>query len=373
MTTEISTPNKAALNLRVAVWIGLSDKKCLEKLRGLDRCDLVGKGILFRQHPIRGLKKFRQICPPTALRSSATASHLYAAMATIPRCLAFRPQVCIGISFMPHSVLAKAGQLVTGAKFVTWLIGTDMYVNLANKWWGRLFKRAISSADCTMTMGSGSNKKLVTMGWPSRNLVVGKNDYDFSGYREESAEKEWDIIYTGRLDREHKRVELLLHAISEVRMSLPSVRCAIVGEGPDRRRLEDICRSLELESRVAFLGHRPDIPELLNKSRILVMTSAWEGLPASIVEAFAVGLPVVSAHVGDVADIVVDGKNGILVKSDSHAAYAEAILSILEKQETCQRLSLCARETGKRIRRETEEGISAERWRQALERSNSTL
>lgn len=373
MTSQISKANKSASRLRVAVWIGLSDKKCLEKLRGLDGCDLVGEGILFRQHPVQGLKKFKQICPPRIFRSSAAASHLYAAFATIPRCLAFRPQVCIGISFMPHSVLAKVGQLVTGAKYITWLIGTDMHVNLAKKWWGRLFKRAISSADCTMTMGNGSNKKLEIMGWSSRSLVVGRNDYNLSNYQEDSSEKEWDIIYTGRLDREHKRVGLLLEAVSVVRRSRPSVRCAIVGEGPDRGRLENICKSLELESQVAFLGHRSDIPNLLNRSHILVMTSAWEGLPTSIVEAFVLGLPVVSADVVDVSDIVVDGKNGILVKSDSPAAYAEAILSILESQETYQRLSLCARETGKRIRRETEEGISAERWRQALERSDSTL
>ncbi|MCF8104530.1 MAG: glycosyltransferase [Desulfohalobiaceae bacterium] len=338
----------------------------MEKLRGLDACELVDSGILFRRHPVGRLKKFRQICPPSIFRSSAVLSHLFALLVTIPWCLRFQPHVCVGISLLPHSVLAKLGQIFCRAKFVTWLIGTDIYLHLAQRWWGKLLRSRIASASCTITMGSGSNRMLESMGWPSRNLIVGRNAYDLSDYLENQAEKQWDIIYTGRLDRAHKRISLLLQAVAEMRTSCPSVRCAIVGKGPDRKRLEGICNSLRLHSNVEFLGFRPDIPELLNKSRILVMTSAWEGLPSSIVESFALGLPVVVADVGDISDIVINGENGILINSVCPAEYARAVLKILESPETYHRMSYSAKKAGEGLRREIDNGFSTARWQQAI-------
>ena len=369
--TEIDGRANEQAKVRVVVWVGLSDKKCLEKLRGLDACELVEGGLVFRRYPVKGLKKFRQINPPSIFRSSALLSHLYALMVTAPWCLRFRPHVCIGISLMPHSVMAKLGQAVCRSKFVTWFIGTDVYVELAQKWWGKLLRKPMANASCTLTMGSCSNKMLASMGWPQERLLVGRNDYDFSEYKETGAENEWNVIYTGRLDRTHKRLSLLLYALTEVKKSYPAIRCAIVGEGPDRKRLEEMCRSLGLHSNVYFLGHRHDIPALLNRSRIIVMTSAWEGLPSSIVEAFALGLPVVSSNVGDISDVVDSGDNGFLVNSNNPSAYSEAILRILDHPELYSEMSKSAKQTGQRIRRAIERGESAMRWRQAIEKTLS--
>ncbi|MFO8090234.1 MAG: glycosyltransferase [Desulfatiglandaceae bacterium] len=358
--------------LRVAAWVGLSDKKCLEKIRGLNDCDRLGAGILFRRRPVQGLEKFRQVCPPAFLRSSAALSHLYALLITVPWCLRFRPHVCVGISLMPHSILAKLGQIACGATFVNWLIGSDIYVELPHKWWGRLLQRPMAGASSTLTMGSGSNKKLKAMGWSSDRLLVGRNDYDFSDYNDHKIEmeKEWDIVYTGRLDRAHKRIDVLLLAVNELRISHPGVRCAIVGEGPDRKRLEGIRRSLDIEAQVDFLRHQDDISGLLSKSRILVMTSAWEGLPSSIVEAFACGVPVVTADVGDISDVVVNSDNGILVNPAAPPAdYAEAIGRLLDNPDEYHRMSRSAKRTGDRIRRQIEDGVPAARWEQALKKA----
>jgi len=85
MRSQPDKSNTATAKRRVAAWIGLSDKKCLEKLKGLDDCILVDEGILFRQYPVAGLRKFRQICPPPIVRASAVAGHLYSAFVTMPR------------------------------------------------------------------------------------------------------------------------------------------------------------------------------------------------------------------------------------------------------------------------------------------------
>lgn len=367
---EVDSDEHAGGKLRVAVWVGLSDKKCLEHIKGLHDCDLVGAGILFRRRPVRGLETFRQVCPPAFLRSSAALSHLYVLLVTIPWCLRFRPDVCIGISLIPHSVLAKLGQIACGARFGNWLIGTDIYVELAHKWWGRLLRRPMTSTAFTLTMGSGSSKKLETMGWSRDRLLVGRNTYNFADYSDDTTgmEKEWDIIYTGRLDRAPKRIGVLLHAVNKLKASHPDVRFAIVGEGPDRARLEGISRSLNLESQVEFLGHQTDIPGLLYRSRILVMASAWEGLPSSIVEAFACGIPVVAPNVGDISDLVVNNDNGILVDSDRPRDYARALVRLLNDQEVYRGMSKEAQKTGDRMRHEIQENEPVQRWAKALQK-----
>jgi glycosyltransferase involved in cell wall biosynthesis len=275
--------------------------------------------------------------------------------------------VCVGISLSPHAVFAKIGSIACRAKTINWFIGTDIYFRLNNSRWESIFKCLVKNASCTMTMGSRSTKLLATMGWDKRKILVGRNAYDFTDYQDGKDKIQWDVIYTGRLDRWDKRIDLLILAVSELCKFNPSLKCAIAGEGPDRQRLERICNSLCLDSNVAFLGHQKDIPGLLSQSRILIMTSAWEGLPASVVEAFVMGLPVIAANVGDLSDLVVHNQNGILINSADPLDYAKAILRLLENDEEYDRMRFLAKRTGENMRKEMETGIPVVRWQHALE------
>lgn len=367
------TPEK----LRVAVWAGLSEKKCLEHVSGLDGSELVRDGILFRQHPVAGLKKFRQICPPKPIRFSTILSHLYAFLAGIVVSVFARPDVCIGISMIPHSICARIAQTLTGSKFITWLIGTDMYVHLPQTWFGKkILAPLMRSADCTLCMGQNSKKLLTSLGWDGEKTIVGRNAYDFSDFfatppRERWENGEWDIIFTGRLDRYHKRVHLLLQTVAELKKEKADVTCAIVGNGPDYGRLQKIRKLLDIKENVSFLGHRKDIPDILNNARIFVMTSAWEGLPSSIIEALVCGLPVVTSTAGDVADIIENDVNGILVPLDRPGDYARAILSLLRDRDLYESMSCNARRTGEDMVKQIANGESARRWTVALRKGRT--
>lgn len=89
-------------------------------------------------------------------------------------------------------------------------------------------------------------------------------------------------------------------------------RLQLVGDGPERAGLEAMCRSLNLQTRVDFLGHRPDVTELLARADIFVLSSHWEGLPISILEAMRAGLPVVASDVGGVKESVRHGITGFV-------------------------------------------------------------
>jgi glycosyltransferase involved in cell wall biosynthesis len=111
---------------------------------------------------------------------------------------------------------------------------------------------------------------------------------------------------------EPKNQRLLIKAIDNLECSNDFEVC-LVGDGP----LLESCRELAAErgllDKVKFLGARKDIPELLSRAHIFVLTSNWEGFPITILEAMRAGLPVIASDVGGVGEAVVDGKTGFLI------------------------------------------------------------
>lgn len=104
-----------------------------------------------------------------------------------------------------------------------------------------------------------------------------------------------------------------------------SFEALIVGDGPDRPEVETELVRLGLAKAVRLLGERTDVPELLASSDVFVLSSASEGLPLSVEEAMAAGLPVVASAVGGVPELVVDGETGYLVPPGEGERLAEAL------------------------------------------------
>jgi glycosyltransferase involved in cell wall biosynthesis len=108
-----------------------------------------------------------------------------------------------------------------------------------------------------------------------------------------------------------------------------SVEALVVGEGPDRAGLEAEVRRLGIGERVHLVGERRDVPELLANADVFVLSSASEGMPVSVLEAMAAGLPVVGSRVGGVPELVVDGETGLLVEPGNAGELAAAIDRLL--------------------------------------------
>ena len=102
----------------------------------------------------------------------------------------------------------------------------------------------------------------------------------------------------------------------------------IIGDGPERVKLESLSKRLELSDRVSFTGwvsDRSTILDYLDQATVFVLPSLSEGLPRVLIEAMACGLPVVATNVGGVPEVVVDGVNGLLVPPRDEKALAKAI------------------------------------------------
>ena len=119
-------------------------------------------------------------------------------------------------------------------------------------------------------------------------------------------------------------------------------RASFVGEGPDRAAVAaDVCR--HVAGRVELLGARGDVPELLAAADLFVLSSRSEGLPISVLEAMAAGLPVVATDVGGVSELVVDGETGFLVPPADPGALAEAVERLLRDHELRHRFGAAGR------------------------------
>jgi glycosyltransferase involved in cell wall biosynthesis len=102
-----------------------------------------------------------------------------------------------------------------------------------------------------------------------------------------------------------------------------------VGDGPLRAAAEEAAVQAGVAARVTFLGLRKDAPDLLSASDVAVHSSLREGLPRVVLEALAVGTPLVATAVGGVPDVVTDGVTGLLVPPGDPAALARAVVATL--------------------------------------------
>ena len=120
------------------------------------------------------------------------------------------------------------------------------------------------------------------------------------------------VLFAGRL-AEQKRVDDLLKALDLLQHVQAGVCTVIAGDGPLRGRLEATAHAYQLDGRVRFLGHRDDVPRLMAAADILVLPSAYEGLPNVVLEAMRFRKPVVATAAPGTTEVVVNGETGILV------------------------------------------------------------
>ena len=144
-----------------------------------------------------------------------------------------------------------------------------------------------------------------------------------------------------------KNHALLLQTVALLRESGRDVSLTLVGDGPLRGRLEELARELGISERVRFAGRRTDTPAFYRDCDLFVLLSDYEGMPMSIIEAMASGLPVVATRAGGVGELVDDGVSGALVEADAAAA-AEAIAAICDDPALYARLSAGAVRTSSR-------------------------
>jgi len=139
--------------------------------------------------------------------------------------------------------------------------------------------------------------------------------------------------------RPEKRVDVFIEAVAAARREDPAVRGAVAGEGRERARLAPLATRAEVE----LLGDRDDVPALIGAAGVVCLTSEAEALPMSILEAMALGRPVITTDVGGTRDAVVDGDTGFIVAPGDAAAVTRALLALAHDPERAAAMGAAGR------------------------------
>ena len=206
--------------------------------------------------------------------------------------------------------------------------------NLLVRWTERALSRV---TDCTVAISDRQRADLVSrfkVASPERTVVIplglaldpllaldrhASEHAGGQGWNEAFA-----VGYVGRLVP-IKRVDRLLRAVALARTRVPVLQLVIVGDGPERRRLEAIAAELGIAEAVAFRGWQEDLAPVYARLDAVAITSANEGTPVALIEAMAAGIPVISTAVGGVPDVVQHEATGLLT-AETPESIAEAIV-----------------------------------------------
>jgi glycosyltransferase involved in cell wall biosynthesis len=172
-----------------------------------------------------------------------------------------------------------------------------------------------------------------------------RGPFDRAEIRRELGLDEADRVVAslGRLRRQ-KGHDIALRAFAAVAREDERARLLVVGDGPERARLERLRARLSLGERAVFTGQRRDVPEILSAADCLVAASRYEGFGLAVAEGMAAGVPVVASRVDSIPELIEDGVTGLLVPPGDADALARAVARVLGDPELARFLGARARE-----------------------------
>jgi colanic acid/amylovoran biosynthesis glycosyltransferase len=210
----------------------------------------------------------------------------------------------------------------------------------------RLFK----SATCCIAVSQFIRSQLIKKGCPPEKIQVHYIGIDVDKFTPDvSTLRKPIVLFVGRLV-EKKGCQYLIQAMEQVQAARPDVELVVIGDGPQRSRLEALAkRSL---GHYQFLGAQPSttVQQWMNRASVLCAPSVTtasgesEGLPIVILEAMAMRLPVVSSIHAGIPEAIIHEETGILTEERDWQAIAQGIISLLQDSDLRQRVEIAARQ-----------------------------
>lgn len=154
------------------------------------------------------------------------------------------------------------------------------------------------------------------------------------------------IVSVGRID-ENKNHRMLINAFNSIKDDIPEYSLEIIGEGELRNELKALVKSLDIEDRVSLPGSCDNVAKKIYGADLFVLCSDTEGVPNTLLEAMALGIPAISTDCpcGGPKDIIVPGKNGFLVPVGDAQSLADCMYKVLGDEELRKSISLSAKKT----------------------------
>jgi len=163
-------------------------------------------------------------------------------------------------------------------------------------------------------------------GYPLEKVNYIANGVDIESFPVGKKERMGNFLFVGRLVPQ-KGLEYLIRASKILKDKGMEHQVLLVGDGPLKQSLQEIATKLGLGANTKFLGRIPrdELISTYSSSGFFVLPSLWEGLPITLLEAWAAGLPLIATKVGGIPDVCIDGENSILIEPKDPDALADGM------------------------------------------------
>ena len=238
--------------------------------------------------------------------------------------------------------------------FVVTVHGLDVFNTCARSGIPAAWRRKVSgevyaAARTVICISRKVQENLEAGALPQTRSTVVYNGVDpdlFSPGPNEAAQPDPEVLVVGTLLRS-KGHELVLRALSNLKHSFPTIKCRIIGEGPDRARFQAMAQDLGIGQQVQFTGRqaRSEVAEAMRRCSVFVLPSRNEGLGCVFLEAMSCGKPVIGCRGQGIDGVIEHGKNGFLIPADRLEELVLELSSLLSSSELCARIGTAARQT----------------------------
>lgn len=202
-------------------------------------------------------------------------------------------------------------------------------------------------ADVVLTVSEGVRQYLISTSVPAANIVAVPTGIDLKRFdaarldlkeirRKYGLSPDDFVVGIVAVLRVKKGHRFLVRAIAQLVSTYPQIKLLIVGDGPQKENLDNLIRELGIERQVVMAGHYDDIPSLLKGLDVFVLPALEEALGTALIEATAMGVPVIATEVGGIPEAL--GDAGILVPSADVDALTRAITSVVRDPERRARM-----------------------------------
>jgi L-malate glycosyltransferase len=262
---------------------------------------------------------------------------------------------------IPHATVAYIVKkiLLTQGRYVpvvTTLHGTDITLVGSNKAFAPVVEFSINKSDGVTAVSQSLKEDTYRHFDIQKDIRVIYNFIDFDRFSKSDKDHfkkaiapngERIIVHTSNF-RKLKRVEDVIHVFKIIHEQIPS-KLLLVGDGPERYNLEELCRKINLCQEVRFLGKQDAIEELLAVADIFIMPSESESFGLAALEAMACEVPVISSNAGGLPEVNIHGETGFLSEVGDVQDMARNALHILKDDDTLQRFRAAALAQAKRF------------------------
>jgi len=251
-------------------------------------------------------------------------------------------KLIIAYHAMPHVFYAYFASKITGIPYIFGQTGLNVQY-LTEKWFlGRIILHVVKKATIINVPGLASKNFWISKGVDPNKINLLHSTIDTEIFTNTNSKIEYDLIYLGRLSGE-KNLELLLNSLVNLNNKGCSLKMVVVGEGPERNKLEKFVKSNNLENNVSFVGFQFDVNSWLNKAAIFAMSSWSEGMPTALMQAMACERICICSKVGNIPDLLIHEENGFLFESYNLGELTSLLYNVYNNRKEYSQLRKNAR------------------------------